>query len=192
MKNQVLDFPLNFHPSFDRKHWILQVRHMGGAVKGSECSGRKEAYSQGGSPGWDRWQQPQLPDQGITCCLETAGGRRWPAAPPVCWSPKDLAVMETTGRKRAVLSQLVGVAAWVGERGGGDAPFLSFFFYFNSKIETLFLFIWKFQIVLSNIVSRSKLFFSYSNNTLSINFKKLIKLKRCSCGSAECFHGSLT
>lgn len=31
---------------------------------------------------------------------------------------KGLAVMETTGRKPAVLSQLVGVAAWVGEEMG--------------------------------------------------------------------------
>lgn len=51
MKNQVLNFPLNFHPSFDRKHWILWVRH---SVR--SCERFRALWKKGGMfPGRITW-----------------------------------------------------------------------------------------------------------------------------------------
>lgn len=57
--------------------------------------------------------------------------RRQEATSSLCVQmPKGLAVMETTGRKPAVLHQLVGVAAWVGEEMGIYRFFFPFSFFF--------------------------------------------------------------
>ena len=45
--------------------------------------------------------------------VQPAGAGR---QPPGCSSGKDPAMMETTGRKQACQSQLVGAASWVGGR----------------------------------------------------------------------------
>ena len=153
---------------------------LGRVGQGAECFGRKEeAQSQGRAQAEDRAATaPSIGHRLLLCGLQSM-------TPSGCRSPKDSAVMETTGGKQAVLSQLVEMASWAGRQGrwGCTMSVLSLHFenrnFHSSENSRLF----------EQHCEQVQNIFPGHNNNLPINSDKLIRLQRY---LVECFHGSLT